>query len=82
MRRRNYSYAGDRLEQRMELGGARGDFWDRIIIKSVDDNKAGEGMSKPEMLSNAAVLVLGGSETSSTALSGEILHIPGAHEES
>ena len=52
------------------MGTERGDFWDRIMIKSADDNKGGEGMSQGEMLNNAAVLVLGGSETSATTLSG------------
>ena len=59
------------VDQRIAHGASpRGDFWDRILIKSVDDNAAGEGMSKAEMLTNASSLLLAGAETSATTLSG------------
>ncbi|KGO37620.1 Cytochrome P450, E-class, group I [Penicillium expansum] len=48
----------------------RGDFWDRVVIKSADDNRSGEGMTRGEMLNNASILVLAGSETSATTLCG------------
>ncbi|EMC94776.1 hypothetical protein BAUCODRAFT_74097 [Baudoinia panamericana UAMH 10762] len=70
LRVRNFMYAKQKVVERAELGAARGDFWDRILIKSVDDNAGGEGMNQGEMLNNASVLVLGGSETSVTTLSG------------
>lgn len=54
-RRTNYGYAQQKVEDRAQLGAARGDFWDRILIKSADDNVGGEGMSKGEMLNNASV---------------------------
>lgn len=47
----------------------RGDFWDRVVVRSADDNKSGMGMLKDEMLANASTLVLGGSETTATVLS-------------
>lgn len=70
LRVRNFKYAKERVDERMAKAGNRGDFWDRIQIKSTNDNEAGEGMSSAEMLNNASVLVLGGSETSATAMSG------------
>ncbi|KAK5123311.1 hypothetical protein LTR85_002742 [Meristemomyces frigidus] len=66
----NYRYAQDQVGKRAASSAARGDFWDRIMIKSVGDNASGEGMSQGEMLNNATLLVLAGSETSATALSG------------
>lgn len=70
MRVRNYKYSQEKVDQRANSGADRGDFWDRILIKSADDNAAGDGMSRGEMLNNASVLVLGGSETSATTLAG------------
>lgn len=68
---RNFKLAQAKVEQRVKTGGDRGDFWDRIMIRSANENETGDGMSKAEMVNNAAVLVLGGSETTSTTLSGE-----------
>ena len=65
----NYRYSEDKINRRIEFGGERGDFWDRIIFKSADDNKTGGGMTHGEMLNNASVLVLAGSETTATVLS-------------
>ena len=70
-RKKNFSLAAKMVNQRIESGGdSRGDFWDRVLIKSVDDNAAGEGMSREEMLNNASVLILAGAETSATTPSG------------
>jgi len=69
-RAKNYRLAQEKVQKRIEHGAARGDFWDRILIKSANDNASGEGMSEGEMLNNATVLVLAGSETSATTLSG------------
>lgn len=68
---KNYMYAHQRINDRRELGADRGDFWDKILIKSERNELTGEGMSSAEMLNNAVVLVLGGAETSATTLSGE-----------
>jgi cytochrome P450 len=48
------------------------DFWDQVIIKSEKNDSTGEGLSKGEMVNNASTLVLAGSETSATTLSGAI----------
>jgi cytochrome P450 len=67
----NYRFSEAKVAQRLALGGhTRGDFWDRVMIKSADDNQAGEGMTRGEMLNNASILVLAGSETSATTLCG------------
>lgn len=67
---KNYMYAKQRIDSRVEFGAERGDFWDKIMIKSEKNETTGEGMNVSEMLNNGSVLVLGGSETSATTLSG------------
>jgi cytochrome P450 len=69
-RAENYGYAIEKINRRMQKTGDQGDFWDRVLIKSGDNNESGQGMSKGEMLNNAAVMVVGGSETSASALCG------------
>jgi cytochrome P450 len=66
----NYQFSEQKVNERLKRGRDRGDFWDRIVIKSADDNMAGEGMTRGEMLNNASILVLAGSETSATTLCG------------
>lgn len=66
----NFKYAGARIEERIKMGGSRGDFWDRVMIKSADDNLGGEGLTKEEMIVTAVTLVGTGSETASTLLTG------------
>ena len=78
LRMKNYAYAKEKLNQRIEYGADRGDFWDRIVVKSANKNESGDGMSEGEMLNNASVLILGGSETSVSALSGTISEFPRA----
>lgn len=69
-RAQNYRYAIEKINRRMQQTGDQGDFWDKVLIKSGDNNESGQGMSKGEMLNNAAVMVVGGSETSASALCG------------
>ncbi|KAF7186799.1 Versicolorin B desaturase [Pseudocercospora fuligena] len=70
-RMENCKLSSELAEKRAQMGGEpRGDFWDRVLIKSADDNMTGEGMTQAEMVNNASVLVLGGAETSATTLSG------------
>lgn len=80
----NYRFSEAKVTQRLAQGergtttmtgtkkeaAPRGDFWDRVVIKSADDNRSGEGMTRGEMLNNASILVLAGSETSATTLCG------------
>lgn len=56
------------IEERIQFGTDRGDFWDNVIEKS--DFEKGTGMTKKEMVANASILVLGGSETTATLLAG------------
>ncbi|KAF2210952.1 hypothetical protein CERZMDRAFT_113086 [Cercospora zeae-maydis SCOH1-5] len=73
-RKKNYILAAGLASKRAEYKGEpRGDFWDRVLIKSEGDNNAAgvaQGMSTAEMINNASVLVLAGAETSATTLSG------------
>lgn len=69
-RAENYKYAIEKVQHRLQKTGDQGDFWDRVIIKSGDDNQSGQGMSPGEMLNNAAVMVVAGSETTSSVLCG------------
>ncbi|PPJ56017.1 hypothetical protein CBER1_03415 [Cercospora berteroae] len=69
-RQQNYTYAIEKIGRRMQKTGEQGDFWDRVIVKSGEDNEDGSGMSRGEMLNNAAVMVVGGSETTASALCG------------
>jgi averantin hydroxylase len=57
-----------KIKERIKLGKGQGDFWDNVIEKS--DFEKGTGMTQDEMVSNASILVLGGSETTATLLSG------------
>lgn len=66
----NFKYARSRIEDRIKTGGIRGDFWDKITIKSADDNASQEGLTKDEMVVAAVTLVGTGSETISTLLTG------------
>ena len=67
-RKANFQYSSDKVTHRRALGKDRGDFWDRIL----SDSKEGkhQGMDHGEMTSNAATLVVAGSETTATLLSG------------
>jgi cytochrome P450 len=66
----NFKYARARVEERIKQGGIRGDFWDKISIKSAEDNAGGEGLTKEEMVVAAVTLVGTGSHTISTLLTG------------
>lgn len=69
-RLQNFKYARARVEERIQHGGIRGDFWDKIAIKSSDGNAGGEGLTKEEMVVAAVTLVGTGSHTISTLLTG------------
>jgi averantin hydroxylase len=67
-RKKNWAYTSNNIDARLEKGTHNGDFWDFVLEKSEEDD--GKGMSVEEMKSNAAHLVLAGSETTATLLSG------------
>ncbi|PWY67718.1 cytochrome P450 [Aspergillus eucalypticola CBS 122712] len=66
----NFKYARARVEERIKTGSTRGDFWDKIAIRSADGNASGEGLTKEEMVVAAVTLVGTGSHTISTLLTG------------
>ena len=66
----HYEYAVEKVNTRSKLGGNRGDFWDKVTLKNEQNNADVEGMSMGEMSNNASLLVLAGSETTATLLSG------------
>lgn len=68
MRQRNAKFTQDKVDQRLSLGATRGDLWDDVMGYS--DKESGSGMTREEMISNASAIVLAGSETSATLLSG------------
>lgn len=81
MRERNARFTADKVDQRRRQGAQpRGDLWDGIMAANDDVNSkkdgsgdgvsGGNGMSRGEMISNASAIVLAGSETSATLLSG------------
>lgn len=66
-RKYNLQYASNTIDERLGQG-SQSDFWDNVLEKS---EKQGEkGMSVPEMVTNASNLVMAGSETLATVLSG------------
>ena len=66
----NHNFTSDMMANRVARGTNQHDFWDNVLAHS--DKKT--GMSHEEMVSNAANLVLAGSETTATLLSG-CLHL-------
>jgi versicolorin B desaturase len=69
MWKKSYRFAEERIDARLQPGN-RGDFCDRLVVKSAESTAvAGEGMSHGEMLNNAAMLTLAMVKTSSTTLS-------------
>lgn len=68
MRQRNSKFTADKVDQRLRCDGNRGDLWDDVMGYS--DKESGSGMTREEMISNASAIVVAGSETSATLLSG------------
>lgn len=66
IRKRNARFSEDRIKKRLSVGNENGDFWDNVL-KSKDGQIK---MSVEEMTANASNIVLGGSETTATLLSG------------
>jgi averantin hydroxylase len=67
-RKENYEYAVAKIDQRLANESERPDFWDKVLIHNKEGK--GTGMTRDEMVSNASLLVLAGSETTATLLSG------------
>ncbi|KAL4944995.1 Averantin hydroxylase [Aspergillus oleicola] len=68
MRRRNAQFTADKVDQRLvNASTARGDLWDSVLADKPDGEPP---ITREEMVSNASAIVLAGSETSATLLSG------------
>jgi averantin hydroxylase len=67
----NFNFTTDMMKERAKRGDDQLDFWDNVL-KHQDK---GTGMSFDEMVSNASNLVLAGSETTATLLSGAIYQL-------
>ncbi|KAL4917414.1 cytochrome P450 [Aspergillus aurantiobrunneus] len=68
MRRRNAEFTAKKVDRRLEHATTtRGDLWDSVLADKPDGEPP---MSRAEMVSNASAIVLAGSETSATLLSG------------
>jgi averantin hydroxylase len=74
LRKYNWDYSSKKIEDRLKRGSSEGDFWDHVLRKS-EVSKPASGMSVEEMKSNASHIVLAGSETTSTLLSGCIWYL-------
>ena len=70
----NFKYSSDKIEERMKQGTERGDFWDNVL-KHSNKGDGEKGMTVEEMKSNASNMVLAGSETTATLLSGCIYQL-------
>jgi cytochrome P450 len=66
IRMKNYQFSEDKIKNRLALGDENGDFWDNVLKQKDEQGR----MSMPEMTANASNIVLGGSETTATLLSG------------
>ncbi|KAI9373001.1 putative sterigmatocystin biosynthesis P450 monooxygenase stcF [Aspergillus egyptiacus] len=68
MRRQNAQFAADKVDRRLKHAATtRGDLWDSVLADPPDGEPP---MSRAEMVSNASAIVLAGSETTATLLSG------------
>lgn len=72
-RQYNYQYSSDKIDERVKHG-EQGDFWDNVLKQSALGNGE-KGMTLNEMKANASNLVLAGSETTATLLSGTIYQL-------
>lgn len=72
-RRLNWKLVSERVESRMQRGTNEGDFWDPILKRLQDEKLV--SMSVEEMKCNASQLVLAGSETTATLLSGCLFYL-------
>lgn len=64
-RLQNYQYSKDKITRRMALGKDRGDFMDHVL-----KHEYPKGMTAEELTSTGSTLVVAGSETTATLLSG------------
>ena len=70
-RLRHLGFTEQKMRDRISMGTDRGDFLDCVLEKSGKDG----GLSFDELASNGALLVLAGSETTATLLSGAVYQL-------
>ncbi|MCJ1478596.1 hypothetical protein MMC13_007277 [Lambiella insularis] len=69
----NYRYGVQKIHNRLNLEMQREDFMHRILQRNMQDD--GKGMSVPEIESTMNVVIVAGSETCGTVLSGTINYL-------
>ncbi|KAI9706381.1 MAG: hypothetical protein M1836_003386 [Candelina mexicana] len=69
-RQKHFDLVSDKLERRIKLGAERPDFISHILRHN--DEK---GLTRPELEANASLLIVAGSETTSTLLCGTTFHL-------
>ena len=69
-RQRNYEYARDKIDSRIELGKDRGDFLDHVLKYDFP-----KGMNREELTSNGSSLAIAGSETTASVLAGATYYL-------
>jgi cytochrome P450 len=70
----HFDFTQQRVEERLELETSRKDFM-TYISRGKGGEKAQDGVTEGEIIVNSAVLVIGGSETTATLLSGIIYYL-------
>jgi averantin hydroxylase len=68
----NFKFAEDRMRARLEMGSNQGDFLDPILEKGAKEDG---GLSFEELVSTGNQMVLAGSETMATLLSGVVFYL-------
>lgn len=72
--RKQFKFTQDKVSERLEKGAERPDFMGAVLKNNakaeIGEGKAGEGMSRAELDATFNMVMLGGSETSATLLSG------------
>ncbi|PVI00442.1 cytochrome P450 monooxygenase-like protein [Periconia macrospinosa] len=71
-RHRHRRFAEEKTQQRIDRETDRKDFMSYILTHSATPSK---GMTRPEIDRNSAILIIAGSETSATLLSGALFHL-------
>ena len=69
VQRRQFKYCADRVDSRIESGSERPDLM-REVLKGNKNEEPGKGMTRDEIKATFDILILAGSETAQTLLSG------------
>jgi cytochrome P450 len=69
----NFKFCVDRVDRRLSKPPSHPDFWSRILDKS--RTAAGGELTRNEQYSNSVLLMVAGTETTATALSGALFYL-------